>query len=119
MGIVEYLCTFVLMANIFSTSCDIAEGEKVVAMPTPGTVDAQAYAKIPSRCFEYRKEVELYLDHRWSRKYTALIMSQMLQESACVANAKSPVGASGLMQIMPTTAQDIADRIARGFSRFT
>jgi len=63
----------------------------------------------------FREHVEpkaraLQLDHAW-------VYGLMRQESRFISNAKSVVGAKGLMQLMPKTAQWVAKRI--GLKEYT
>ncbi len=120
MTIAEYLCTFSLLASLFSGPCSIIEGEKVVANAPKAHVSEEhkkAYQNIPIKCLQYEQEISLYLEDKWHRKYKPMIMAQMLQESACVPSARSHAGAAGLFQIMPATAKDIADRINKTIGR--
>lgn len=50
------------------------------------------------------------------RTETALVLSIIRQESSFASHAVSPAGARGLMQIMPTTAKQIAKKKRKSFS---
>lgn len=45
-----------------------------------------------------------------------LVMALIRQESAYDPRARSPVGATGLMQIMPATGRELARRLGKGYS---
>ncbi|BAZ29876.1 lytic transglycosylase [Cylindrospermum sp. NIES-4074] len=65
--------------------------------------------------FPYLKEIE-----KWSteRKLNPLLVTALMrQESRFEAKVKSPVGATGLMQVMPATAQWIAPQIKLDFKK--
>lgn len=79
----------------------------------PPPPDPVSVRQIPAACHELRPLIERTVRDRWHPRFTAAIAAQVQQESACKPDAVSRVGASGLLQIMPRTAQDIADRIAR------
>lgn len=57
----------------------------------------------------YYNEIKKY-SHNWGNDPT-LILSIIREESYFNPNAKSPVGACGLMQLMPTTAQEAGNAI--------
>lgn len=61
----------------------------------------------------YEDIIRHYSDLRELDPY--LVMAVIRAESSFIADAQSPVGALGLMQLMPDTAQWIAERIGLNF----
>ena len=77
---------------------------------TPGTVAAQAARAGAAVFLSVRRSREIGLD-------PAYVYGLIRQESRFIQNARSHVGASGLMQIMPGTANYVAKKIGmNGFS---
>lgn len=68
-----------------------------------------AQAQVPSTCAQYQATVTREVQRQISPAApVAVFAAQIQQESSCNAVAKSYVGAQGLTQFMPTTAQWIA-----------
>jgi len=77
---------------------------------TKGTIDVEQRFPMPFRDTVVRKSQEIGLD-------PAYVYGLIRQESRFVMDARSGVGASGLMQVMPATARWTAKKI--GMSDFT
>lgn len=68
-----------------------------------------AQAQVPSTCAQYQATVTREVQRQISPAApVAVYAAQIQQESSCNALAKSYVGAQGLTQFMPTTAQWVA-----------
>lgn len=90
--------SLVLLALLISAFCDKAE-----AAP------AQAGVKVAPASALYRHRVEQAASRAWGvNASSARLAAQLHQESAFRANARSPVGAQGIAQFMPSTARWIA-----------
>lgn len=90
--------SLVLLALLISALCDKAE-----AAPT------QASVKVAPASALYRHRVEQAASRAWGvNASSARLAAQLHQESAFRADARSPVGAQGIAQFMPSTARWIA-----------
>ncbi|MBA2128438.1 transglycosylase SLT domain-containing protein [Stenotrophomonas sp. S4] len=90
--------SLVLLALFISAFCDKAE-----ATPTRASV------KFAPASALYRHRVEQAASRAWGvNASSARLAAQLHQESAFRANARSPVGAQGIAQFMPSTARWIA-----------
>ncbi|KTT63600.1 lytic transglycosylase [Pseudomonas oryzihabitans] len=77
----------------------------VLCNAMPGT----AYAEIPDEAEQYRRDLTRIAQAEWGLDApVATFAAQVHQESRWQFDAKSPVGAQGLGQVMPTTATWLA-----------
>lgn len=77
----------------------------LVAMP----LMSKALAAIPAEAQQYRRDLTRIAQAEWGLDApVATFAAQVHQESRWKFNAKSPVGAQGLGQVMPTTATWLA-----------
>ncbi|WP_339429490.1 transglycosylase SLT domain-containing protein [Pseudomonas taetrolens] len=69
-----------------------------------------AHAEIPAEADRYRRDLTRIAQAEWGLDApVATFAAQIHQESRWKFNAKSPVGAQGLGQVMPTTATWLAE----------
>ncbi|MFP4391770.1 MAG: transglycosylase SLT domain-containing protein [Desulfohalobiaceae bacterium] len=96
-------------AAVLAKELDWPDRAIFAAASVPGFQDLEI--RFP---LSYQKQIQahtlsLNLDQAW-------ILALIRQESAFMQDASSSAGALGLMQIMPTTGQDIANRLGEKFS---
>lgn len=87
----------------------------VIDLPTPTIVPPAPYVEppqpkpvitVPRQCLPYKRRIINESRNWWGLDgYPATFAAQIEQESACKPDAVSRVGAQGLAQFMPTTAQ--------------
>lgn len=74
-------------------------------------IAATATAQVPERCRAYQRQITAQAHNTFGLSApVATLAAQIQQESSCRPAAVSRVGASGLAQFMPATAQDMAAR---------
>lgn len=70
-----------------------------------------AYAAVPESCRQYQRHLTSEATSVFGPNAPiAVLAAQIQQESGCRPGATSPVGAHGLTQFMPATAEDLARR---------
>lgn len=75
---------------------------------------ASAEVRIPEACRQYQRLLTAEARNLFGLDApVATLAAQVHQESRCNSEARSPVGAEGLTQFMPATAEDLAKRYPR------
>lgn len=103
-----------ILADIFhaQNSYELSARYMRRAFPQLATVEQDT---VPAHFLEmyyplrYRDTIETYARER--RLDPFLVMALILQESSFRIDARSPVGATGLMQLMPATAREIGEKL--------
>ena len=77
----------------------------------PGRADAREQCSAPGITDRYDLHIKIAVKRHWPlpyRRYWCLLKAQCYVESRLEPEVRSPVGATGLCQIMPGTAEEIA-----------
>ncbi|MGP5350787.1 MULTISPECIES: transglycosylase SLT domain-containing protein [Pseudomonas] len=81
-------------------------------------VAAQAHAEIPADADRYRRDLTRIAQAEWGLDApVATFAAQIHQESRWKFDAKSPVGAQGLGQVMPSTANWLAELFPKALGK--
>lgn len=82
------------------------------------TACAPAHAEIPAQAERYRRDLTRIAQAEWGLDApVATFAAQIHQESRWKFDAKSPVGAQGLGQVMPSTATWLAQTFPRALGK--
>lgn len=103
-----------LLADFYNSGGNTVLMQRAVkrAFPQIATVEqdsAPAYFIRMYYPMKYEAAIKKYAGRNGLDPY--LVMGLILQESSFIANAKSVVGATGLMQLMPPTAKELSQRL--------
>ncbi|HUQ99527.1 MAG TPA: lytic transglycosylase domain-containing protein [Gemmatimonadaceae bacterium] len=103
-----------LLAEIYYTSGAVVLMQRAVkrAFPQIATVEQDTAPVHFLKMYypvKYGSAIKKYADKNGIDPY--LVMGLILQESSYMPTAKSAVGATGLMQLMPATAKELAQRL--------
>jgi len=78
----------------------------------------KAHAEIPMQAEQYRRDLSRIAQAEWGLEApVATFAAQVHQESRWKFNAKSPAGAQGLGQVMPTTATWLAELFPKALGK--
>ena len=109
-----------LLAELYNSAGSPVLMQRAVkrAFPQIATVEqdsAPAYFLKMYYPVKYQDTIKKYAARNGVEPY--LVMGLILQESSFIPNAKSAVGATGLMQLMPPTARELARRLHVPFAQ--
>jgi soluble lytic murein transglycosylase-like protein len=103
-----------LLADLYNSAGAVVLMQRAIkrAFPQIATVEqdsAPAYFINVYYPVKYEDAIKKYSDRNGLDPF--LVMGLILQESSFIPNAKSAVGATGLMQLMPATGKELARRL--------
>ncbi len=120
MGRATYARALIFASFVLTTGCSSFQFGKHPAMPGAGGGDLVTEPTAPTPAFSAQERQRIALVQPWvdSAAYDYELEPQLLNaviwvESRFVERATSPAGAQGLMQLMPPTAKELAQKLGR------